>query len=58
MFLNGISDIGGTGKWQYFGFGICILGFSKEYVFVFSQWKSPWLSYEVSFNSALGMVSS
>ena len=50
------SDIGGAGKWQFFGFGFGF--FKKKIVFVFSQWKSPWLLYEVSFISALGMVSS
>ena len=35
-----------------------LLFFSKKNVFVFSQWKLTWLSYEVSFFSALGMVSS
>ena len=32
--------------------------FQKEIIFVFSQWKSQWLSYEVAFISALWMVSS
>ena len=31
---------------------------SLKNVFVFSQWKSAWLSYEVSFTSALGIGSS
>ena len=34
------------------------MGFSKESVFVFSQWKSLWLSYEVSLISVLLMVPS
>ena len=32
--------------------------FQKIFCFVFSQWKSAWLSFEVSFISALCMVSS
>ena len=41
-----------------FCFGFWLLCFSKKHCFVFSQWKSPWLSYEVAFISALWRVSS
>ena len=39
-------------------FVFCYWGFSKNFFFVFSQWKSPWISYKVDFISALWMVSS
>ena len=40
-----------------FVFCFWLWGFSKKFCFVFSQWKSPWLLYEVAFISALFMVS-
>jgi hypothetical protein len=55
MFQNGKLDIGGAGNdiFWYLVFGI----FQKK-IFCFFPIKSTWLSYEVSFISALGMVSS
>ena len=58
LFQNGKLDIGGAGKWQVLVFGTWFLGFSKNVCFVFPQWKSSWLSYEVSFFSTRWMVSS
>ena len=42
---------------NYLFFVFCFLLF-QIFFFVSAQWKSAWLSYEVSFISALGMVSS
>ena len=44
--LRKILRIGGAGKWHFLVLGFWLLRFSKK-KFVFSQWKSAWLSYEV-----------
>ena len=55
-FQEKILRIGGAGKWAFFLSAILNFVF-QNFFFVFFQWQKPWFSYELSFFSALWMVS-